>query len=279
MYYTVHQAAADSIRLSRIPAIVVEFFQQVHSYRDYLVQAVGRDLRTRYKRSVLGYVWTMLNPFCMMLVMSVVFSHIMHFPIRDYSVFLFAGLLPWNFFQSSSLMALVSIRANSRLLSQVALPKYIIVLSLVCSNLVNLFLALVPLVGLMVALGRPVPVSALALPLVALPLFVTVVGSALLLSASGVFFHDTLHIGEVGLQALYFLSPILYHRELLPPGLVRYLSLNPLFCEIEFFRGVFYDGVLPDPTVYLLNLGGALLLLLTGLFVFRRSEDSFLYFV
>lgn len=279
MRYTIYQSVEEKTRLTNIYQLVVDFLRQVHSYREYLSQSVLRDLRNKYKRSVLGYVWTMLHPLCMMMIISIVFSHIMRVPIRDYSVFLFAGLLPWNYFHSTSVMSLVSIRSNARLFGQIPLPKYLFVLSLVFSNLVNLILAIIPLLIVMVALGRPIPITALAFPLVLLPLLFSVIGISLLLSASSVFFDDTLHLSEVALQALYFLSPILYFRESLPPQLVKYLVLNPLFCQIEFFRGIFYFGVLPDLWTFAINLSGSLLLLVSGLYVFRRVEHKFIYFV
>lgn len=256
-----------------------DFFVQVYGYREYLKQSVMRDLRTKYKRSFLGYLWTMLHPLGMMIILATVFSHIMKIDIQDYTVFLFAGLLPWNYFNSTAMMSLSSIRANARLFGQIPLPKYIFIVSLICSNLVNYLLALVPLMILILAMGRPIPPTVLALPLVLFPLLCVVAGVSLILAVSNVFFDDTLHLSEVGLQALYFLSPVLYDRRHLPPELVHYLEFNPLFCQIEFLRGIFYGGVLPDPALYLWNLAGSLFILGLGLWIFKKSENKFLYFM
>lgn len=279
MSYVVHHPIGERSSLSRVHLLVADFAFQLWSYREYLLQSVRRDLRTKYKRSFLGYVWTMLHPLCMMAITSIVFSHIMKIPIRDYSIFLFAGLLAWNYFQSTALMALGSIRANVRLFGQVPVPKFLPLLSLACSNLLNLMFASVPLLLIMLALGRPIPPTVLALPLVLVPLFCTVVGVSLILSTCSVFFDDTLHLSEVAIQALYFLSPVLYYREILPPELVRYLVWNPLFCQIEFFRGIFYLGELPHMATFLANFGGSLGVLFLGLWVFRRMEDRFLYVI
>lgn len=263
--------------LSRSP--VFDFFYQIFLYREYLKQSVLRDLRTKYKRSMLGYVWTMLHPLMMMAVLATVFSHMMRMEIRDYAVFLFAALLPWNFFSSSVMMSLNSVKSKARLFEQVPIPKYIFVISIVCSNLFNLFVALVPLLLLTVVMHRPVPWTVVLFPAVFLPLCLVTVGVALTLAASNVFFDDTLHLCEVGLSAMYFLVPVLYHRGLLPASLVEWLVLNPLFGQIEFIRGIFYDGVVPDLSLYLVNLSASLLVLLVGLFIFKKSEDKFLYFV
>lgn len=265
--------------MSYVLSAVPDFFTQMYGYREYLKQSVLRDLRNKYKRSALGYIWTMLHPLAMMTVLAIVFSHIMRFPMKDYAVFLFAGLLTWNYFNSTALMSLHTIRANSRLFSQIPVPKYIFILSLAFSNLANLLFALVPLLLIMLVTGRPIHWTVLAFPIVLLPIFFVVVGVSLLLATSNVFFDDTLHLSEVALSMLYFLSPILYNRELLPQGLVQYLALNPLFHQIEFIRGLFYDGVLPDPSAFAINLAVSLGVLILGLFVFRKAEDKFLYFL
>jgi ABC-type polysaccharide/polyol phosphate export permease len=265
--------------MSQTAGYVFNFFLQMYGYREYLIQSVLRDLRTKYKRSFLGYVWTMLHPLAMMAIISVVFSHIMRMPTKDYAVFLFAGLLPWNYFNSTAMMSLHSIRANARLFGQIPVPKYIFILSLAFSNLVNFFLAIVPLLLVMLVTSHNISWTILAFPLVLLPLFCVVIGVSLMLATANVFFDDTLHLTEVAMQALYFLSPVLYHRDVLPEWLVEYLVLNPLFCQIEFIRGIFYDGVLPNPETFALNLLASTGVLLLGLIVFKKSEDKFLYFV
>ncbi|MFN8390805.1 MAG: ABC transporter permease [Bdellovibrionota bacterium] len=259
--------------------LVPDFLAQMFSYREYLKQSVLRDLRTKYKRSLLGYLWTVFHPLAMMVVLSIVFSHIMKIAIKDYAVFLFAGLLPWNYFSSTAMMSIGSIRNNARLFGLLPVPKYIFIISISFSNLVNFILSLIPLVLIMLVAGRTPSLSVLFFPLALLPLFCVVIGISLVLAASNVFFDDTLHLTEVALSALYFLSPVLYYRDLLPPDLVKYLVWNPLFIQIETFRKIFYEGVFPDMETYALNLGGSVLILMLGLWIFRRVEDKFLYFV
>jgi ABC-type polysaccharide/polyol phosphate export permease len=261
------------------PNCIFDFFYQIYSYREYLKQSVLRDLRTKYKRSALGYLWTMLHPLAMMGILAVVFSHIMRVGIKDYAVFLFTGMLAWNYFNSTAVMSIANIRGNARLIGQIPVPKYLFIVSLTFSNLINLLLAIVPLVLIMLIVGRSVSPTMLFFPLVLLPLYFVTVGISLVLATSNVFFDDTQHLAEVGLQALYFLSPVLYQRDLLPKGLVDYLVLNPLFCQIEFMHDIFYEGRIPDPLTYALNFCAALAVLAAGLYIFRRSEDKFLYFI
>ena len=256
-----------------------DFFVQVYRYREYLYQSVQRDLKNKYKRSFFGYLWTMLHPLFMMGILAVVFSHIVRIEIRHYAIFLFAGLLPWNFFNSTAMMSLGSIRANARLFSHVPLPKYLFIVSIACSNLVNLMLAVVPLLVIMLLLHHPLSFTILAAPLVLLPVIMVTLGVSLILAALNVFFDDTLHLAEVGMSALYFLCPVIYHRELLPAWLLDYLVLNPVFSQIENFRAVFYDGVFPDPYWFGVNVAASLLVLGLGLAFFQRLEKRFLYYI
>ncbi|MBX7136657.1 MAG: ABC transporter permease [Oligoflexia bacterium] len=256
-----------------------DFFYQLYAYREYLRQSVKRDLTTKYKRSALGYLWTMLHPLGMMLVLTVVLSHIVKLQMRDFAVFFLSGLIAWNYFNSTVMMSLHSIRSNARLFGQIAVPRYIFIISIAASNLFNYFVALAPLCLVTLFVGRDLHASALLWPLMVLPLVFVTVGVALVLAVSNVFFEDTYHLVEVGMNALYFLLPVLYGRDLLPPWLVKWLVLNPLFCQIEFVRGIFYEGSLPSLPVYILNLSASGLVLMFGLWVFRRSEDKFLYFV
>ncbi len=238
-----------------------------------------RDLRTKYKRSALGYLWTMLHPLGMMGILAIVFSNVMRIPVKDYAVFLFAGILTWNYFGSTAMMSLGNIRANARLIGQLPVPKYLFLVSITISNLVNLLLAVVPLLIIMLATGRSIPLTVLAFPLILVPLYLFTLAVSILLATCNVFFDDTNHLAEVALQALYFLSPVLYQRAMLPAWALKYLVLNPLFCQIEFMRNVFYDGVLPDFGLYALNLGVSVLFLAAALAIFRRAEDKFLYFI
>jgi ABC-type polysaccharide/polyol phosphate export permease len=254
-----------------------DFFFQLFGYREYLKQSVARDLRKKYKRSALGYLWTMLHPLGMMVIISTVLSHLMGVAFKDYAVFFLIGLLAWNYFNSTVLMSLHTIRANARLFGQIAVPKYIFVVSLVFSNFVNFLLALIPLFAVMLVAGHTIPWTVLLFPIVVMPLFFVTVGVSLILSISNVFYEDTLHLSEVALQALYFLSPILYSRDKLPPYLVDWLSLNPIFCQVEFLRDILLYGIVPDPTTFGVNLVGSLFVLLAGLWVFNKAEDKLLY--
>ncbi len=259
--------------------IFFDFLNQLYQYREYLVESVRRDLRVKYKRSSLGYVWTVLHPLGMMAILTVVFSHVIRIQIPFFAVFLLAGLLTWNYFSSTVLMALGSIRNHQTLLSQVPVPKYLFLLSLAFSNLVNCIMVSLPLLIVMLVTGAKISWTVLFFPFMLLPLVVFTIGVSLLVATSNVFFDDTLHLSEVALQAMYFMLPLLYQRDFLPERVLHVLTLNPLFGQIEFIRGIFYSGTLPSMDVYFLNFAGSCLILAAGLYVFRKAESKFLYYV
>jgi len=258
---------------------VGDFFKDIYRYREYLKQSVARDLRKTYKRSYLGYVWSMLNPLLMMAILAVVFSSIMRQNIEDYAVFLFAGMIPYAYFSSTNNGSLGTIRSNARIIDQVPVPKYIFPLSVAFSNLVTFMISLIPLFIVTLVMGRAIPLTSLALPLIVLPLFLATVGTSLILSCANVFFEDTAHLTEVVLRALYFLTPILYRRDQLPEWLMDYVVFNPMFCLVEFMRDLVYYGRFPDWTVYSIHLAGCFLILVVGLHLFKKSQSKFIYYL
>lgn len=258
---------------------MIEFIKSIILYKDYLIQSVLRDLRKRYKRSLLGYFWSMLNPLLMMLVLTVVFSAMMRNMVEHYAVFLFAGMIPWAYFSSTSLSSLHSITGNIRIISQIPVPKYLFVLSLAFSNMYTFVISLVPLAIIALILGHPITWHYLLFPVFFIPLFLITVGLSLCLSALNVFFEDTEHLTGVVIQAMYFMCPILYPVTMLSENVSAILKFNPLFTMIEIFKDIFYYGQIPS----LLLIGYAtftsVVVLMIGLFIFNKADKKMIYFV
>jgi len=255
-----------------------EFFSMIYKYREYLKQSVARDLRKKYKRSSLGYLWSMLNPLFTMIILTLVFSKIMA-RIDSYSVFLFSAMLPWQYFNSTAQGSLGAIKGHMKIIEHLPIPKFLFALSIAFSNLVNLFLSIIPLIAVMLVVGRPIHWTVLLFPIALIPLFFMAMGMALMLSVANVFFDDTKHLTGVLFSALYYLCPILYGREHLPDKLLTWIILNPMFCICEFWRDLFYFGRLPDPSTYLINLVASFFVLVLGLWVFKKADDKVIFFV
>src|SRR3954467_5853186 len=184
-------------------------------YRELVAMLVVRELKVRYKRSVLGLLWTMLNPLLLMVVYTVVFATIMRAPQRNFAIFLLSGLLPWLFFSVAVLQGLNSILANQELIRKVRLPQAVFPLSVVGSNLVNFVLSFVPLLLLMAVLRQPFTPALLFVPVGMLVLTVFTSGVTLLFATFTVFFRDVRHLAEVALQMLMYLSPVFYDLKML----------------------------------------------------------------
>lgn len=257
---------------------MLEIFKTIFEYREYLKQSVARDFKKKYRRSVLGYLWSMLNPLFMMTILTLVFSSIMRMSRENYAVFLFSALIPWAYFQSTVMANVHVIRGNMNLISQMPVPKYLFVLSNSFTNLVNLLLTLVPLLLVMVVVGQPVTHFMLQLPIILLPLFVVSLACSLVVAVLSVFFQDSEHLIGIILQALYFMSPIIYGREVLPEATQKLLFLNPMFHIIDYSRDLIYYGQQFNWTSYGYMLAASIGMLVASLVFFKRSEDQFIYF-
>jgi ABC-type polysaccharide/polyol phosphate export permease len=271
----VSRAEWQDVGRSQLASKLVELYR----YRELLKNLVVTELKLRYRRSVLGLLWTMLNPLLMMIVLSVVFSTIMRFNVKDYAVLLLSGLLPWTFFAQSVGLALLSVVSKGSLLKKVYIPKALIPLSSVLACLVNFLLSLVPLFALLLVLGRPLSVSLLFLPVPIALLALFTCGVALVFACLNVFFRDFTHMTEVILQAWFYLSPILYTAEMLPPGYRFLIGWNPLAYLIPCFRLPIFEGRLPPLETVAMAGISAFVVAGVGLWGFLRFERHFILWV
>ena len=268
---TAHSANPNLLILS------YRFFNDIFEYREYFRQSIARDLRRRYKRSFLGYVWSMLNPLLMMIILAVVFSNIMKQNIKDYAIFLYSGSIAWTYFNNTILASLGTIRANANIINQVKVPLYLFPLSIAFSGLMDVVFSLAPLLLIMFFIGHEISYHAVALPIVVVPLFLVTVGVSLAVSVANVFFEDTEHLVSISLRALYFLCPILYQKEMLPGWLVKWVVLNPMFGIIEFFQDIFFSNRFPNISSFFYIFFSSLLVFFLGLLFFSKFQKKLIY--
>lgn len=253
--------------------------RELWRFRELAVLLVSKELKLRYRRSVLGFAWTMLNPLLTMLILSAVFSHVMRVQIDRFPVFVLSALLPWNFFAQSISGGALSIVNNESLLRNVRVPRAIFTIALVSSHLVNFVLALVPLLLVMIVQGAPIRPAVLALPVFMVALWAFATGIALALSAWTVFFRDLPQIVEVSLTALFYLTPIIFPLSVLPERYATFFKLNPVLYEVLPFRRIFYDGTLPSWGFCGVTIAAGIISFFAGLQLFRRREDLFLQYL
>lgn len=278
-------AETGPARESPLPARRSRLGELLH-FRQLIVLLVVRELKVRYKRSVFGILWTMLNPLLLMLVYTVVFATIMRSPQRNFAIFLLSALLPWLFFSVAVLQGLNSILVNQELIRKVRVPQAVFPLAVVGSNLVNFALSFVPLLLLMGVLRQPFTAALLFVPVGMLLLTLFTSGVTLLFATFTVFFRDVRHLAEVALQMLLYLSPVFYDLQMLGQhdqwwfrGFRLLLRLNPLSYLVPLVRDPVYYGRLPALHVVAVASASALVSLVVGFFVFERLSARHIHYL
>ncbi|UCC75882.1 MAG: ABC transporter permease [Anaerolineales bacterium] len=262
---------------ARRPPPVMEELLAAWRYRDLVVQLVRRDVVARYKRSLLGVAWTMLNPLGTMIVLTVAFSQVFG-ATRSYPGYLLVGLLAWNFFAQTTLAAMRQLVWGGSLMQRIYIPKSLFTISAVGTGLVNLLLSLVPLVAVMLVTGLPIRPAALFLPVSILLLAACALGVGLLLSTAAVYFPDVIDMYQMALTAWMYLTPVIYPEEIIPES-IRFwlLNLNPAYHLIKLFRQPLYYGMLPTPMRLACATVVGLGALAIGWLVFTGKADDFAY--
>jgi len=242
---------------------------------DLLRNLVSRAIKQRYKRSALGFAWTMLNPLITMVILTVVFSAVFATGVSRYPLFVIIGLLAWNLFALGSAQGLASIVESGPLIRKVAVPKAIFPFAAVSANLVNFILALVPLFAILLVTGAGVTWAVLWVPVGVLLLTAFTLGVALLLATMNVFFRDVRYFYEAGLLAWFYATPVFYPIEIVSPVARKVLTWNPMYVLVEVFRIPLYAGHGPEWGILLRATVEAALALAVGWRVFRRYQEHF----
>ena len=249
-------------------------------YRDLLIELVTKDVKLKYRRSFVGYLWSILNPLMIMLVMVIVFSSIFRFDIDHYPVYLIIGQTIYNYVNNATVHAIYSVTDNGALLKKVYVPKYIFPLSKVTSDLVDFLFSLGAMVLVMLITGTQFSVYLILLPYVAIQIYVFSLGMGMFLAQASVFFRDIRYIYNVFLTAWMYATPIFYPVTMLPDK-IRWIvtHLNPLYYYIEQFRVIVLEQTMPS---MVLVSGGciiSLLFLAFGILTFRKSQDKFILYI
>ena len=256
-----------------IAAIMVDMWRH---YAFLLSQLISRDFKTKYKRSVLGVLWSFLNPMLTMAVQYVIFSTLFKSNIDNFPVYLLSGIIIFNFFNESVGQGMTSIVGNASLLTKVYIPKYIFPVYKVLSSMVNVLISLLPLFLMMVITGVHFTKAILLMPLVLFFVMLFNMGMSMLLSASMVFFRDTQFLWSVLVMLWNFLTPIFYPESIIPIAYRTLFHMNPMYQYIYFMRTIILDGVSPAPMNYAYCLLASAGMFLIGLFVFKKSQNRFL---
>ena len=244
-------------------------------YRFLLKQLVVRDFKVKYKASVMGVLWSFLNPTLMAIVYYFVFSTIFRNNVDNFIVYLMSGIVFFNYFSESSSLGVLAIVGNAHLITKVYMPKYIYPLSKALSSAINLLISFVPLFAVIIFTGVPFRKSMFLLVLVVLFMIVFCTGMCMILSALNVFFRDVQFLWSILVMMWNFLTPIFYPESIIPAQFLGLYRLNPLYQFCTFSRTVILGGVSPTPEAYLGCLLASFGTLLIGMLVFRKSQNQF----
>ncbi len=253
--------------------------RELYRYRDLVNTLVARDLKVRYRRSAIGFLWTMLHPLITMLVLTFVFSHLFRANLPNFPVYALTGIVLWNFFSQVIVASMNSLRGNASLLTKLPVPKAVFPVAILCGGLVNLLCAMVPLLLIIFLTGHPVGPTLLFVPVGVLVAACFTLGCGLLLAPLAAFFTDTVELVTIVLTILFYLTPVFYPVAIMPPDLHWVVGTNPVYWVLEVFRTPIYDGVLPDVQTLALGAGIALVFLVVGAAVFRGTSHRIAFYV
>ena len=253
------------------------FLLELYGSRNVLSQLVSQQLILRYRRTVLGYLWTLINPLLMMSVMALVFATLFKADLKTFTVFLFSGMIPWNFFSSVVTQSGTSFINNEGLIKKIYLPKVIFPLSIAFALLIDSALSFLALFAIIIIIGGSLSWALLFIPIAYLMLFFFALGIGLITSVATVFFRDLQHVILIAMQGLFFLTPILYKHDALAGKVAWLVSLNPVVPFIELFRAPLYLATLPSSSVIFHAALLSLSAMAIGLLIFLRQEKKIVF--
>lgn len=260
-------------------SFVIIFIDVYNKYRFLIKQLVLRDFKTKYKRSMLGFMWSFLNPLLTMVIQYVVFSTIFRSNIENFPVYLLTGSIIFNFFTESVGVGLISIVVNAPLITKVYVPKYIYPVTRVLSTAINLLISLLPLLFAIIITGENITKAYLLLPFILICLTIFCIGMSFILSSAMVFFRDTQFLwGIVSLLWMYA-TPLFYPESIIPERFSIVFKVNPMYYFIKFTRTIILDGVSPQPIMYFYCIFFAVIIFIFGAFVFKKSQDKFILYL
>ena len=251
-------------------------FKELYSYREMIFGMVRRDLRGRYKASILGFLWTFVNPLLQLVVYTIVFSTFLRFDIDKYYIFLFVGLVPWNFFGGCVSSGCACVIANKEMVKKIYFPREVLPISFVLTNFVNMLLVFIVIFAVLAVTGFGFNFAALLyLPLVMVIELLMATGVTMINSALTVYFRDLEHILGIITMLWMYLTPVFYLMEQIPEKYRSILYINPMTSIIQAYRQILYYKVLPDTGTLLNAVLFGIGTLIFGGFVFGRLKKHF----
>lgn len=257
----------------------MKYFQTFLRYKYLLLNLINRDIKVKYRRSVLGILWSVLNPLLMMAVIATVFSHIFKFQIENFHLYYLTGAVIYNFISEATSTSMMSVFSSAALIKKVYIPKYIFPLEKCLFAFVNLLFSLVAVAIVMLISGVRFTFTALLFPVPIIYALIFSIGMSLILSALTVFFRDIVHIYGVFLTAWMYATPIIYPMEAVSEKIQTVMKLNPMYYYVQYFRDVVLYNTVPGIRWNLICLAFSFSMLIIGVLVFKAKQDKFVLYM
>lgn len=248
---------------------------EIVKYKEFLKSNVKKDVRGKYKGSVLGILWSFINPLLSVLIYAIVFRYIMRFNIENYLIYLISGIIPWNFFTSAINSGMNSIIFNADIIKKVYFPRIILPISGVTSCLVNFLISCIIIVIFALFSGLGISIYLLFLPIVVFVMYVFILGIVFVLSAVEIYVRDIEHIINFFIGMLFYVTPILYTIDYVPKKFIIFLKLNPLSYLINAFHSIFYYKTMPNLNDLCFISLFSFILFIIGYLIFNKLQKGF----
>lgn len=256
--------------------LIMNTFKELYAYREMIVSMVRKQLRGKYKASVLGFLWSFINPLLQLVIYTLVFSNIMKINIEKFYLFLFVALIPWIFFSNSVAGGSTCIVADSNLIKKVYFPRQVLPIAYVTTGFVNMLLSFVIVFAALIIGGIGLDVKALAwLPIVMLSEYILSLGIAMLTSAMTVYFRDLEYILGIVTMAWMYLTPVMYNLETIPDNLLPIFKINPMTSITIAYREILFYKQKPEIVTLLESLLFSTSILVIGWLLFERLQKHF----
>lgn len=254
---------------------MIEQIKEILKFKEMIRSWTRKELRTRYKGSFLGFLWTFVNPLLQLVVYSIIFPFVMKFNQENYAMFLFVALIPWNFFTSAMQGACGLIVWNSDMVTKVYFPREVLPISFTFSGLMNMIFSYAIVFPMLLLFHVPFTWNLLWLPVLMISQTILCLGIALLVSSINVYFRDIEYLIGIGIMALYFLTPIMYDINNLPERLQKIMYINPMTGYVLMYRDVTFNGWGLDLKTLLFSFVYSVIVLIIGYITFEKLQRRF----
>lgn len=255
--------------------IEMNVFKELYQYRELLKTNVHKEIRGKYKGSILGVFWSFLNPLLMVAVYAIVFPYLMRVTEENYLIFLITGIIPWVFFTTVVTTGCNCVWINGGIIKKVYFPREILPMSVVCAGLINFLISCIIILIFVIFGGIGISANLLWLPVIAIIQCALSLGMLFILSAINVYVKDVEYLVQFIMNLVFYATPIIYNVSMFPNKFRWILYLNPMAHLIDAYRAIFYYKTMPNLT----SLGGiaivSVVILVVGYAIFKKLEKGF----